>query len=297
MDLNRVAIFVRVVEERGFSAAAKALSLPKSSVSRAVALLEHELGLRLLQRSTRTIALTEAGAAFYERASRGLAVVRDAASEVTDMSASMRGTIRLTAPVDAGVWMIAPVVGRFACRYPHVHVEVVLTPRVVDIVEEGFDLALRAGPLRDTSLVARKVNDVDLALYASPRYIERHGLPASVPELASHATVLFRAVRGRATWKLVGPGGEESVDVTGPVSADELSFVRRAVLAGVGVGLLPTFLCRLDAERGKLVRVLADHVVPGGPMHLVYPSARYVPHRVVVFRDYLVKQLARVTRA
>jgi DNA-binding transcriptional LysR family regulator len=293
LDLNRVAVFVRVVEEQGFTAAAQALALPKSSVSRAVALLEAELGVRLLQRSTRRVALTEAGGAFYERAARGLAGIGEAASAVADMQGALRGPVRMTAPVDAGERMLGAPLARFVRRHPLVHVELVLTGRVVDLVEEGFDLALRAGPLRDSSLVARKLGDPEGGVYASPRYLARHGTPARVADLAGHRCVLFRPARGRSLWSLTGPSGEERVEVAGPIGADDLSFVRRMLLAGVGPGLLPTFLCARDVERGRLVRVLPAYRAFGAPMHLVYPSARYVPRRVTVLRDFLLAALGR----
>src|SRR5512132_2871378 len=157
MNFNRIAVFVRVVDERGFTAAAQALGLPKSSVSRSVALLEEALGARLLHRSTRSVKLPEAGTAFYEQASRGLAGVEDAAAKVADLQAVVSGTLRITAPVDVGVSILEPVIARFVRRHPAVHFDVVLTGRLVDLVEEGFDLAVRAGPLRDGSLIARKL--------------------------------------------------------------------------------------------------------------------------------------------
>ncbi|WP_437318159.1 LysR family transcriptional regulator [Sorangium sp. So ce385] len=293
MDLNRIAVFVRVVDEQGFTAAARVLGLPKSSISRSVALLEEALGARLLHRSTRSVRLTEAGAAFYERASRGVASLEEAAAMVADLQSVVRGPIRITAPVDVGVAMLEPVVARFVRRHPAVRVDVVLTGRVVDLVEEGFDLALRAGPLRDGSLIARKIGQVEDALYASPRYLERAGTPGSLADLAAHRCVLFRATRNRAAWRLTGPAGEETVEVEGPLAVDELSFARRAVLAGVGVGLLPMILCAHEVARGRLVRVLPSHMASDAPLHLVYPSARYLPHRVAVFRDFLVESLTR----
>lgn len=292
MDFNRIAIFVRVVEEQGFTAAAKVLGLPKSSVSRSVALLEAALGARLLHRSTRSVTLTEAGTAFYAQASRGLAGVAEAAAVVADLQAVVRGSIRITAPVDIGAWMLEPVIARFVRRHPAVHLDVVLTGRVVNLVEEGFDLALRAGPLRDGALIARKIGMVESSLHASPRYLARVGTPVTPGDLRKHRCVLFRPGGSSAGWTLKGPSGDEVVDVKGPITVDELSFARRAVLAGVGVGLLPTFLCARDVERGRLVRVLPAHVAPGPPLHLVYPSARYLPHRVGVFRDFLVAELA-----
>ncbi|WP_437486772.1 LysR family transcriptional regulator [Sorangium sp. So ce1014] len=291
MDLNRIAVFVRVVDEQGFTAAARVLGLPKSSVSRSVALLEQALGARLLHRSTRSVRLTEAGAAFYERASRGVASLEEAAAMAADLEAVVRGTIRITAPVDVGVAMLEPAIARFVRRHPAVRIDVVLTGRVVDLVEEGFDLALRAGPLRDGSVIARRIGQVEVALYASPRYLERAGVPGSLGDLAAHRCVLFRATRGRAAWTLQGPAGDETVEVEGPLAVDELSFARRAVLAGVGIGLLPAVLCAREVARGRLVRVLPSHVASGAPLHLVYPSARYLPHRIAAFRDFLVEAL------
>jgi DNA-binding transcriptional LysR family regulator len=288
MDLNRVAIFVRVVNEGGFSAAARALGLPKSSVSRAVALLESEIGARLLQRSTRKVNLTSAGTAFYERAARGIAGLEEAAAAVSDMQTALGGLIRITAPVDAGVWMLEPLISRFVLDHPGVHVEAVLTGRVIDLVEEGVDLALRASRTLDPLLVARRLVPPRVALFASPTYLARRGNPGRVAELADHDCVLFRAVRGRTLWTLDGPQGSETVEVTGPMSADEFSFVRAAVLSGVGIGLIPSFLCAGAVDSGRLTPVLPEHFLPTPPLNLVYPSARYLPHRVAVFRDYLV---------
>ena len=291
MDLNRVAIFVRVVEDGGFSAAARSLRLPKSSVSRAVSLLEEQLGARLLQRSTRRVRLTEAGTTFYERASRGLAGVEEAAAAVADLQGSLRGPIRVTAPVDAGVWVLAPLVARFVALHPGVHIDAVLTGRVVDLVAEGFDFALRAAPLRDTALVARKLTRIESALYAAPAYLARRGTPTGVVDLKTHDCILFRPDRGRATWTLLGSDGEESVEVTGPAAADDFSFVQRLVLMGTGIGLLPAFLCQEAVAGGGLLRLLPGHAGLGGWFHLVYPSARYLPHRAAAFRDFLIAAL------
>lgn len=295
MDLNRAAIFVRVVEDGGFSAAARTLKLPKSSVSRAVTLLEAELGARLLQRSTRQVTTTEAGSAFYQRAARGLAGLSDAAAAVADLQGALRGPIRITAPPDAGITLLEPAVSRFAKEHPGVQIEVLLTGRMVDLVEEGFDLALRFGELRDSALIARRLGTVDAALYAAPAYLEARGTPRRVADLAAHDCVLFRGVRQKATWTLTGPRGTEKVDVGGPVSADDFSFVQRAVQSGVGIGLLPSFTCRELLQAARLVRVLPRYRSPGAPMHLVYPSARYLPHRVAAFRDVLIATLPGIT--
>jgi DNA-binding transcriptional LysR family regulator len=291
MDLNRTAVFVRVVDEGGFSAAARALRLPKSSVSRSVALLEQELGARLLQRSTRKVRLTEAGGTFYERASRGLAVVEEAAAAIADLQGSLRGPVRITAPVDAGVLVLAPLVARFVALHPMVRIEVILTSRVVDLVAEGFDFALRAAPMHDSSLIARKLAPIEVALFAAAAYLARRGTPTTVSELHGHDCIVFRPDRGRGSWTLTGPEGAETVEVGGPVGADDFSFIERVVRAGVGIGLLPAFLQNAAPREDALVRVLPSHAARGGLFHLVYPSARYLPQRAVVFRDFIIEAL------
>jgi DNA-binding transcriptional LysR family regulator len=293
MDLNRAAIFVRVVAEGGFTAAARALHLPKSSVSRAVSLLEEELGARLLQRSTRKVHLTEAGTTFYNRAAPALGGVEEAAAAVADLQVGLHGTIRITAPLDAGVWLLGPLVARFVSKHPGVFVDVVLTARVVDLVAEGFDFGLRASPMRDSSLVARKLKRVAIALYAAPTYLARRGTPGAVADLAQHQCVMFRPDNGHATWTLTSAaGGEEVAHVSGPIGADDFFFVQRMLMAGAGIGLLPSFLCDEAVKTGELVRVLPNHGVQGGQFHLAYPSARHLPHRAAAFRDFLVGALA-----
>jgi DNA-binding transcriptional LysR family regulator len=294
MDLNRLHAFVRVVAEGSFTGAAKSLGVPKSSVSRSVALLEQALGTRLLQRSTRRLHLTEAGAAYYERVANALASIDEASALATEMQATPRGTVRVAAPVDLGVGTLVPLIAKFVRRHPLIHVDLSLAARVVDLVAEGFDLAVRAGPLRDTSLIARKVGTVDNGLFASPGYARRRGLPKRVDDLAEHDCVLFRPAHAKATWALRGPHGTTEVDVTGSLHLDDMGAVRKAALVGVGIGLLPAFLGVRDVELGRLVRVLPDHAGPGAPLHIVYPSARLVPQRVALLRDHLLEGLGRV---
>jgi DNA-binding transcriptional LysR family regulator len=161
MDLNRVSAFVRVVHDGSFTAAARALGLPKSSISRSVAQLEQDLGIRLLHRTTRQLHLTDAGAAFYERVSRALGDIDEATTAASDTQAELSGVVRVTAPVDLGVWSLASIIARFVRKHPKIRVELSLTGRVVDLVAEGFDFAVRAGPLRDSSLIARRVGALE----------------------------------------------------------------------------------------------------------------------------------------
>lgn len=286
-----MAVFVRVVETGTFTAAAAALGLPKSSVSRAVSRLERELGVRLLQRTTRSVHLTDAGHAYYERVTRALAGLQEAQAAVSDMQATPTGVVRVTAAVDIGVNVVSGLVARFVRKHPRIHVELLLTGRLVNLVDEGVDLAIRAGKLDDSSLLARKVGTLERRCLAAPAYLRRKGTPNAVADLARHDCVLFRARRASSPWELTGPKGVERVDVTGPVSADDFAFVRQMLLDGVGIGLVPWTTCAVDVERGRLVRVLSEYSAPGGALHVVYPSARYVPQRVALLRDFLVQGL------
>jgi DNA-binding transcriptional LysR family regulator len=287
VDFNDVVTFVRVAEGSGLTPAARALGVPKSTVSRALARLERRLGVRLVQRTTRALALTDAGRAYYERVRGAVAGVLDATADVVDMGQEARGTIRITAPADLGEALLAESVARFSEAYREVRFEVVLTQRVVDLVAEGFDLALRVAPLADSSLVARKVGAADLGVFASPDYLAKRGTPSKVADLAAHDVIRFRALGPRLV--LQGPrGAEEAVVVDGPVQADELLFVQRLASLGGGIGVLPLFFASCDAERRGLVRVLADWALRGPVVRLVAPSARQEPRRVRLFRDFLL---------
>jgi DNA-binding transcriptional LysR family regulator len=291
IDWNRVSVFLKVVEDGGFTAAARSLRLPKSSVSRSVALLEKELGARLLQRSTRKVELTEAGRIFYDRASRALAGVEEAALAVADLQQSPTGLVRITAPLDAGISLLAPLLAEFLARHPGVQVEAIVTNRLVDLVGESVDFALRISELRDSSLIARRLRRIDTGVVASPAYLARRGTPKKVSDLAAHDCLLFRPERGRARWTLACAEREVSVEVSGVLAADDYTFLRRAVQAGIGIALMPLFVLEDLIVSGEVVRLFPAFTTEHGYFHLVYPSAHYLPQRSVVFRDFLLEQL------
>jgi DNA-binding transcriptional LysR family regulator len=303
VDLNRIATFVKVVDAGSFTGAAERLGVPKSSVSRGVAHLEEELGTRLLQRTTRSLTLTDAGRAFYERARAHLAALEDTTNEIADMGRDPRGTVRVTAPVDFGTVLLADIVARFVKKHPKIRVELALTARRVDLVAEGFDLAIRFGSLEDSTLVARRLGPTSMGLFAGAAYLRKRGTPKKVQDLASHDFILFRSRAVMSPLRLRGPDGDEMVHVDGPVEADDITFIRAAVVAGAGIGLLPMFLCgaalenprcREAAEAGSIVRVLPEHVMPGAPAHIVTPSTRQEPARATLFREFLVDALKNV---
>jgi DNA-binding transcriptional LysR family regulator len=294
MDLNRIAVFARVLEEGSFTKAARALSLPKSSVSRSVALLEETLGTRLLHRSSRKVSATEAGATYYAHVARALASIHEANAGAAEENVIATGLVRMTAPFDAGGDVFVPLLARFVEKHPLITVDLVLSGRIVDLVEEGFDLAVRAGPIGDQSLIARKIAEIRFGLFASRAYLKRRGAPTAIAELSSHDAVIFRGTRGHTTWSLTSGGLLESVDVSGRLSVDDMGAVRSAVLAGAGIGLLAPFTCAKDVASGKVVRVLPEWAGAAGLLSLVYSSTRFVPQRVVVLRDYLLTELGRV---
>jgi DNA-binding transcriptional LysR family regulator len=295
IDLNDVSVFVHVADGGGFTAAAKALGVPKSTVSRALVRLERKLGVRLVQRTSRSVALTDAGRTYYDRVRGAVASVSDASADVVDMGAEPRGTIRITAPADVGQALLAGVVASFSAKYPKVVFEVSLVSRVVDLVTEGFDLAIRASPLRDSSLIARKLGDSRLGLFASPEYLEERGTPTKVADLAGHDFVAFSSLGLGSTLPLTGPDGEVRVEVHGSIAADDLLFIQRVVAAGAGIGLVPLYFsaCASEEKLAGLRRILPEWTLRGAGISIVAPSARQEPRRVKLFREALLEEAKR----
>jgi DNA-binding transcriptional LysR family regulator len=302
VDLNQVSAFVWVMKAGSFTAAARALGLPKSSVSRRVSALEETLRVRLLQRGARKLVLTEAGRLYFEQARTALGRLADANAAVIDMTQEVAGPIRFTAGGD-NTGLIANLIAAFLGRYPKVQIEAVLTPRRVDLVGEGFDLALRAGPLVDSSLIVRRLGRRDLALFASRGYLRRAGRPRRVGELSGHRFVLCGEPPQRHELRLTGPAGVESLKIDGPLVVHEFGFAADAIAAGIGIGLIPEAYSAFMAKRGlgsagrELVRLLPDHSIPGTDLSLVSPPTAYEPARVGLLRDFLAERIQPLLRA
>jgi DNA-binding transcriptional LysR family regulator len=236
MDLNRVALLVRVVEAGSFTAAAAQVGLPKSSVSRGIAHLEEELGVRLLHRTSRRLALTDAGQDYYDRVRGAVAGLDDAAAAARELGAEPRGLVRMTIAPGGDESHLGEAIAEFCRRYPGIRVDVVVASRRLDLVAENIDLAIRAGtPLDDSTLVARRIGASAAALFAAPSFLRRHKRPRTLGDLAALPCILYRAVGGRAILRLTGPRGDESVEVTGNLSVDDMPLLRSAAVAGAGV--------------------------------------------------------------
>lgn len=288
IDLNLLSMFIGVAEAHSFSDAARSLEVRRSSVSRAIAALETSLGVQLFSRTTRKVALTTAGAALASKVGPQLAALRESLGALPEREDVPSGRLRISAPNDLGAMVLPAIVTAFSQRYPGVQVEVLLSNRVVDLVAERFDLALRVAPgsrLKDSSLVARKVSELELQLFASPTYLAREGTPRTPEELAAHAWVVFRGMDFRAP--LLPPKQKPRL------LCDDIFFLYQALKAGAGVGGLPGYLARDDLARGTLVRVAPRLALGAGTLFLVHPPSQHVPRKVSAFTGFFVDHLAR----
>jgi len=294
LDLNEILVFTRVVQAGSFTAAARALGMPKSSVSRKVTALEDRVGARLLQRTTRKLGLTDAGRMYFERAARIVAEVEEADQAVGQLQAAPRGRLRVTAPLSFG--MLGPIVAGFLRRHPEVQVDLVCTDRRVDLVDEGFDVAVRAGPLDDSTLVARSLGVIRRVLIAAPTYLRRRAAPRAPADLTAHACISFGAGPAPGVWVLRAGERTAEVRVSPRYSVNDLDLMVEAARAGIGIALIPEFACTADLGAGRLRRVLAEWCSTETPVHAVYPTARHLSPKVVAFVDALRERFAQAVK-
>jgi DNA-binding transcriptional LysR family regulator len=292
-DLNDTLVFVKVVEHGSFISAARALRLPKTTVSRKVQELETRLGAQLLHRTTRKLGLTEAGNVYYEHCQRIARELDEAESAVGQLQGGPRGWLRITAPYSMGIERIAPLLGEFHARHPEVRVDMVLTNESLDLIDKELDLALRIGALPDSNLVARRLAVLRTNLYASPGYIERHGEPLHPDDLQHHRALAMQKNRRNGTfyWTL-GDGTRTTEFRIEPVFiANDPAGLRGALLAGEGLMLCSDVMVKPYAERGFLRRVLAGWTGPEYELNAVFPRGRVQSPKVRAFVDFLVERL------
>ncbi|CAN5891392.1 LysR family transcriptional regulator [soil metagenome] len=291
MDLNDIVVFTKVAETKSFTGAAEQLGLPKSTVSRKLAQLEERLGVRLVQRTTRKLALTEIGEAYYERAARIVADLQAAEQVVTDMQATPRGRLRITAPIDLSTRYLGAIIADFISKHPEITVELDATDRVVDLIEEGYDVAVRFGQLPESTLIARKLTTFDGILCAAPSYLASRGTPSAIEELDDHDKVLFMPSARATGWTLTN--GDQSYEVGRPARfiSNNLGAVRDVVLAGGGIAVITEFMVACDIHQGKLVRLLPQWAGRAIEVQAVYPARQNLPPRLTLFLDHLNKAL------
>lgn len=289
--VSDLAVFVTVAEAEGFSAAARRLGASKAMVSTAVSRLEAELGVRLFQRTTRRLSLTEAGKSALPHAQRALLAARDAAEAASEARTSPRGTLRINAPMSFGLLHVTPALSAFARSYPEVHVDLVLDDRVLDLVDGGFDLAVRIGTLADSALVGKRIGNSRNALVAHASYLERAGVPAAPQELAQHAGLLYALSSTGPRWTLSRGARQETVRVQGPLEANSSLALRQAALDGLGIARVPLFVVGEDLAAGRLERVLPEWDLPEHGIYALTTQREHVPLKTRAFVEHLQARL------
>lgn len=279
--LKELRLFARVVERASFTAVARESGLSQPSVSRQIAALEDRVGARLLFRSTRSVKATEAGLLLYERAKKALDDLSDAEAEVKAAVSGHEGRLRVAASLAFGSHFVVPAARAFLARFPKVRLELFINDRYVDLVEEGIDVAIRLGTLRDSTYGVRTLGREELTIAASAGYLRAHGRPKTIADLAKHQAVVLVRDGAASRWKMTTPEGERTIVLDGALHVDNIVAVHHAVREGLGIGVLPTYLT------GDLVRVLPNVTPVGLPVHAVFPAARRLSAKVHSFIDHL----------
>lgn len=285
MDLNEIAIFAKVVQKGSFTAAANELRMPKSTVSMKISSLERRLGITLLKRSTRKLQLTAAGENFFRRTTVGLEEILAAENALLAEKAEPQGKIRITTPVDVGQHAMSELMSDFLRKYPKVQIELLLTDRRVDLLGEGIDLAIRAGQLKDSSLIAKKVGVVSFGIFASPRYLKARGTPLQPRDLSTHDCLVFSPF-ARGEWRLQSGKKEVTVSIKEKAIVNDLRLVHKMAVLGDGLALLPSFMCPTDDKVSKLSRVLPEWSSGENPIHFVYPAQKFVQPAISAFIEF-----------
>ncbi|XVJ70504.1 MAG: LysR family transcriptional regulator [Rhizobacter sp.] len=300
MTLEQLQIFVKVVQAGSFTRAAELTNTQKSHVSRVVRQLEAELGVKLLERTTRTLSVTEMGREVTDRALGILAAVEDTSRLAQQAQIEPRGQLRLTCGVEFGMLAVSGWVDEYLATYPEVTAEVEHTSRVVDLVQEGFDLAIRIGPVQESRLVARRLGELQYGLFACPKYLAQHGVPDDPEQLLQHRLVMFSGGSLKRGWELIPPPhlGRTVTRVTGParLRVNNSFAVREALLRSLGIGQLPLLVAADSVTNGQLISVLPHWQFAPVAVHAVYPSHRYLSPKVRAFIDLALVRFPEATR-
>ncbi len=286
-NLTGMMVFAQVVQSGSFSKAAEALGMSKSSVSKKVSFLEDRLGVRLLNRTTRKLSLTEVGHVFFERCERIMNEAQEAELAITRLQDEPRGLLKMSAPVSFGILHLGKPLAEFMGRHEDVQVDISLNDRFVDIVDEGFDMAIRIGRLPDSSLIAKKIGSTRLMATASPSYWEKHGKPEHPRDLAGHECLIYTLARNNFSWVYMEDGKQHSVDLSGSLKANNGNIINDMAVAGGGISLSPAFIVGNKIAEGKLEAVLEDYEIEPINIYAVYPHNRHLSAKVRLFVDFL----------
>lgn len=288
LKADDVFLFVQVVEEGSFSKVANKLEITNSVVSKRIGRLEADLNVQLLYRTTRKLSLTDAGRALYGKARLAKQALQDAQDTVTGYGDTMRGKIKVTAPAVSAQVIVSDAIAQFCQQYPEVEVELVVSNRVMNILDEGYDLAIRTAYLEDSSLIARRLINSDWVICASPAYLNEHGIPAHPTELEEHDCLIYKYEgQGAETWRFIENDTEFNMQVKGRIHSNNLDSLRRGALAGVGIAYLPRVLACGDLDNGKLVSILNNYVGKKLGVYAVYPRSRQPDKKLNLLVEHL----------
>ncbi|HUR41910.1 MAG TPA: LysR family transcriptional regulator [Verrucomicrobiae bacterium] len=289
--IAEIAVFVRVVELGSFTRAADALEVSKAAVSKQVSRLEQRLGARLLHRTTRRLTLTEAGDALYRRSAGALIELGEAEKEVAQLTGAPRGLLRVSAPVYFGSVSLAPHLAAFRARYPEIALDLELDDRLVDLVKERFDVAVRISAMTDSNLVARRLSPCPLVVVGSPAYFKRHGMPRTPADLAAHTCLTYALARTPNEWRLRPPRGRWiAVTVASSLRSNSDFVLKQGVLDGLGLGMFPNFFVERELAEGRLRQALADCETSAASINVVYASRRQLLPKVRAFVDFMAER-------
>ena len=291
--INAIQVFIRVVETSSFSRAAAELGITQPTVTKTVAATENRLGVRLLHRSTRGVTLTEVGHLYYEKCKAIERAIDEAENQAAQLQLGEGGLVRISTSVAFGRRVLVPIVLRYMQINPAVRIDIGFDDRYVDLVEQGIDLAIRMGQMSDSSLGARYLGLNPWVMVATEAYLNLHGEPHCVEDLAGHACIVYSSVQGDDRWRVTAPGAASaSVPVKGPFRSNNLSAVLAATSAGMGLAILPWYVARESIAAGVVKPVMTDHSLPAQEMHAVFPSPKLVPAKVTRFIDHLQRRLS-----
>ncbi|MGB0410771.1 MAG: LysR family transcriptional regulator [Pikeienuella sp.] len=289
---TEMEVFVGVVETAGFTDAGRKLGLSKSAVSKHISALEARLGARLLNRTTRRVSATEIGLAYYEKARITLRAAQDADSLATAMQGTPTGELKISAPISFGLRYVAPALASFLTDYKDVSARLKFDDQFVDLVAEGYDLAIRIGDLPDSSLLARKLAQTDMHICASPAYLKKHGEPKTLEDLAQHELLHYSLLSSGPSWRLRAPDGEDRIiRADGRLSVNNGDALAQAARDGLGILLSPNFICGEDLTSGALVEVLPQYRPAPLGIYAIYPAGKYTQPKLRVFVDHLAESL------
>lgn len=290
-EIGAIPVFVAVADHGGFAAAARHLGLTKSAVSKRIGVLEAHLGTQLFHRSTRSISLTEAGEIYLVHAAQALGAAQDAEDAVAALQGQPIGLLRLSTPMSFGQLHVAPLIAAFLRQYPGIRIDLTMDDKFVDLVEGGIDVALRAGTLPNSALIARKLAPIHSVIVAAPDYLAQSGTPETPEDLLAHSCLHYAYSRDPSEWRLAGPAGDMRVQTSGVLRVNNSEALCTVLLDGLGIGRLPTFIAGAHLTSGRLVRVLPEYRLPEQALYAVFPERKHMPAKVRAFLDFVVERI------